>query len=142
MTIHVLAVPSAQAFTRHNWRVSSPDRHQTFAYGTESDRKFADWRGHLALLLTYTNDPFVDRMNWRQWDNFRFDFPQIKRDKDFRTFYFVAADGRHIPVAEKRPDFLGINEVKLLPTSQLVVNKVRGLVTVSLLVTDPASAAQ
>jgi hypothetical protein len=62
----------ARADDDHSWRVTSPDHGQTFAYGTEQNRVWAE-RGrdrHLAVLLNFTNDPFVDRQNPREYDNF------------------------------------------------------------------------
>ncbi len=63
ITILVMLAVVASADTRHFWRVASPDHEQTFTYGTETNRIWAE-RGrdrHLVLLLDFTNDPYVDR---------------------------------------------------------------------------------
>ena len=120
--------------------MTSPDHEQTFSYGTETDRVWTERNGHLALLLNFTNDPFVDRANPREYDNFTFGFPNVRLGKDGHTFYFHAPDGRDIPVAKKRSDFLGINEVKLLPTTFLIVNKPHGYLTLTLVVSESSTA--
>ncbi|MEI9998213.1 MAG: hypothetical protein WDO13_03115 [Verrucomicrobiota bacterium] len=124
------------------WRIYSPSHGQTFSYGTETDRKWANWNGHLALLLTYTNDPFVDRQNPRVWDNFRFDFPNVRLGADGKTFYYTTPHGRQVPVAEIRSEFLG-NEVRLLPNASVYVIKPSGTITVHIDVfKDPGAVAQ
>ena len=129
-----LAAP-ALAVT-HFWPLVSPDHAQTWAYGTETSRVWKQWGRHLALLLTFTNDPFVDRDSPRQTDNFRFDFRDIRLGADGRTFYYPPADGRRIPVAAIRPDFLGVGEVRLLPNANVVVSRPSGYITVYLNVLD------
>jgi hypothetical protein len=131
----LLLSTSAQAYTRHSWRIQSPTHEQTFAYGTETNRVWAQWGRdkHLALLLSFTNDPYVDRSNPRQYDNFRFDFPSVTLGKDGHTFYYRAEDGRLIPVARKFPVFLG-DEIRLLPNAALSVVKPHGYLTVTILV--------
>jgi hypothetical protein len=129
---------SAQAEPGHFFRVASPDHEQTFAYGSEQNRVWAE-RGHdrhLAVLLNFTNDPFVDRQNPRQYDNFSFSFPGVTLGKDGHTFYYRASDGRAIPVAAKRADFLGINEIKLLPNASLIIHQPHGFLSLELLVQD------
>jgi len=126
-------VPSALA---SSWRVASADHDQTFAYGSETNRVWAE-RGrdrHLAVLLSFTNDPFVDRMNPRQYDNFTFTFPAVRLGKDGHIFYYRTPDGHTVPVAEKRRDFLGIDEIKLLPNAALIVNQPHGYLSLTLAV--------
>lgn len=130
---------SAHANTSHFWRVASPDHEQTFSYGTETNRVWAE-RGrdrHLAVLLDYTNDPFVDRDHPRQYDNFTFSFPGVTMGKDGHTFYYHAPGGRSVPVASKRPDFLGVNEVNLLPNASLIIRKPHGYLSLILEIQDP-----
>jgi hypothetical protein len=134
-----LAVPAAAR--NYFWKIVSPDHGQTYAYGFENNRVWKNWNGHLALLLTYTNDPFVDRQNPREWDNFRFDFPSVRLGADGRTFYYHTSDGRRIPVAAIRSGFLGIAEVRLLPNANAVVSRPSGYITVSLNVLDPDGVA-
>ncbi len=131
-----LAVAAPLFAANHFWELTSPDHAQTWAYGNETNRVWKDWRGHLALLLTFTNDPDVGWDNPRQWDNFRFDFPNLRLGADGRTFYYHTAEGRRIPVATRRPDFLGIDEVKLLPSAHAVISRPSGTITVSLHVVD------
>jgi hypothetical protein len=135
--------PCAQAFAPHSWRIPSPDHEQTFAYGTEQNRVWAE-RGrdrHLVVLLNFTNDPFVERSNPRQYDNFIFAFPNVTLGKDGHTFYYRTTDGRTIPVASKQPHFLGINEIHLLPNASLVVAQPHGYLSLTLLVLDPTGQA-
>ena len=123
------------------WKLVSPDHEQTFAYGTETNRVWKLWGRHLALLLNFTNDPYVDYDNPRQYDNFRFDFPNVRLGTDGRTFYYQTTDGRRIPVAAIRPDFFGIGEVRLLPNANVVVRRPSGYITVYLNVLDPDGIA-
>lgn len=134
----LFCVPSAEASAPHFWRVASPEHEQTFAYGTETNRVWAT-RGrdhHLVVLLSFTNDPFVDRQNPRQYDNFTFSFPGVTLGKDGRTFYYHTLDGRSVPVASKRRDFLGINEIHLLPNASLIVNQPHGYLSLALAITE------
>jgi hypothetical protein len=115
-------------------QVTSPDHEQTFAYGTEQSRTWAE-RGrdrHLAVLLDFTNDPYVDRSNPRQYDDFTFSFPNVTLGKDGHTFYYHRPEGGSIPVASKRPDFLGINEIHLLPNALLIVEQPHGYLSLSI----------
>jgi hypothetical protein len=131
--------PFVHAGSSRFYRVPSPDHEQTFSYGSESNRVWAQWGSdhHLALLLNFTNDPFVDRQNPRQYDNFVFSFPDVKLGRDGHTFYYHAPDGRTIPVAGKRPDFLGINEIKLLPNAEVIIEKPHGYLSLTLEIQDP-----
>jgi hypothetical protein len=131
-------VPSAQAYTQHVWRVPSPDHAQTFVFGSEKNRQWTE-RGrdhHLAVILNFTNDPYVNSDYPRRYDNFTFSFPGVALGKDGHTFYYHASDGRSIPVASKRPGFLGIEEIKLLPNAALSIEQPHGYLSLSLLVQD------
>ena len=130
--------PSARADARHVWYVASPDHGQTFAYGSEQSRVWCVRGGnrHLALLLNFTNDPYVDRINSRQYDYFTFNFPQITLGRDGRTFYYPASDGRSVAVAMRGADFFGIEEIRQLPGSYLIVKKPHGYLSLSLEVRD------
>ena len=133
-----ILAPSAQADTRHVWRIPSPDHEQTWAFGSEQRRVWAE-RGsdrHLEVLLDFTNDPYVDRESPRQYDYFSFSFPGVTLGKDGHTFYYHTPGGRSIPVASKRPDFLGIDEIKLLPNAILIVDKPHGYLSLSLAIED------
>ena len=130
---------SAQADASHFWQVVSPDHEQTWAYGSEQNRVWAE-RGrdrHLVVLMEFTNDPFVDRQNPREYDNFSFAFPGVTLGKDGRTFYYRTPEGRSIPIAAKRADFFGINEIHLLPNASLNVNKPHGFLSLSLAIESP-----
>ena len=121
---------AAQAGIYH---VTSPDHGQTFSYGSEQHRAWAE-RGsdrHLVVLLDYTNDPYVDRQNPREYDNFTFTFPGITRAADGHTFLYRAPNGRLIPVADRHPSFLG-NEIRLLPNAVLIIRKPHGYLTLVL----------
>jgi len=130
-----LAVP-VQA-KDYYWKLVSPDHEQTYVYGTEQSRVWKNWDGHLALLLTFTNDPFVDRQNSRQWDDFRFDFPNVRIGADRHTFYYRTPGGRRIPVAMIHSGFLGFDEVRLLPSASVAVSRPHGYITVYLNVFAP-----
>jgi hypothetical protein len=126
-----------RASSTHFWRIVSPDHEQTFAYGTEQSRIFTE-RGrdkHLALLLNFTNDPYVDRQNPRLYDNFTFSFPNVILGKDGRTFYYRGPGGETIPVARKHAVFLG-TEIRLLPNAALKVAKPHGYLTLTLIIAD------
>ena len=130
--------PSAQADSSHFWQVVSPDHEQTWADGMEQNRVWAE-RGrdrHLVVLMEFTNDPFVDRQNPREYDNFSFAFPGVTLGKDGRTFYYRTPEGRSIPIAAKRADFFGINEIHLLPNASLIVHRPHGYLTLALAIDD------
>ena len=131
--------PLALADEPHVWTLVSPDHEQTFAYGMETNRVLSQWGRdkHLAVLLSFTNDPFVDRNNPREYDNFTFSFPNVRLGKDGRTFYYHAPDGRLINVATRKSVFLG-TEIRLLPNAELKVFKPHGYLTLVLAVDDPA----
>jgi len=133
---YFLAATSAQADDRHIWTVASPNHEQTFAYGSETNRIWADRNGRLVLLLDFTNDPFVDRDSPRQYDNFTFSFPGVTLGKDGHTYYYHTPDGRSIPVAAKQAVFLGFKEIRLLPNATLIVDKPHGYLSLSLVIRD------
>ena len=150
----IFVTPSAQAYNQHFWQVDSPDHEQTFAYGTEQNRVWAE-RGndrHLAVLLLPVPPPSVaisgdftlprnGREYPREYDNFIFSFPGVKLGKDGHTFYYRASDGRSIPVASKHPGFLGIEQIRLLPNAYLSIDKPHGYLSLTLVVQDaPATA--
>ena len=132
-----LAMPS-EAAPKHFWRITSPDHGQTFAYGSEERRVWSQWGrdNHLALLLTYSNEPYVDRDNPKQTDFFIFHFRNILLGKDGHTFYYKTRDGRSIPVARKKAGFLGIDQIKLLPNAVVLVEKLHGYVSVVIILED------
>jgi hypothetical protein len=137
MLLSLLALSVPVHAKDHFWKLVSPDHEQTYAYGTEQSRVWKNWNGHLALLLNFTNDPFVDRQNSRQWDDFRFDFPNVRIGADGHTFYYLTQDDRRIPVAMTHAGFLGINEVRLLPSASVAVSRPHGYITVYLNVFAP-----
>jgi hypothetical protein len=130
-------MPFARADEPHFWTLTSPDHEQTFAYGMETNRVWAQRGHHLQLQLNFTNDPFVDWDNPRQYDNFTFSFPNVKVGADGNTFYYQTSGGRSIPVAKRKSVFLG-TEIKLLPNAELKVLKPHGYLTLVLLIEDPA----
>lgn len=138
--VWTLASPAA-AFA-HVYVISSPTHEQTFAYGSERHQAWA-MRGpdrHLALNTEFTNDPYVDRSNPRQYDDFVFNFPNVRLGADGVTFYYHAPNGRRVPVATRHKDFLGISEIHLLDGSQLYIKKPHGYLTLGLVVVEPSSA--
>jgi hypothetical protein len=126
--------------------VPSPTHGQTYAFGSERNQQWLA-RGpdhHLALAAEFTNDPYVDRINPREYDDFTFDFPDIRLGRDGRTFYYHASNGRLVPVAQRHSGFLGLQDISLLPGSLLLVEKPHGYLSLSLLIgagreTDTAS---
>jgi len=119
----------------HIWRVASPNHEQTFAYGSEQRRAWV-MKGHdrhLAVYLDFTNDPYVERGNSRQYDYFTFDFPQVRLGPDGHTFYYHTSAGRALPVAANN---IGVDEIKLLPTSYPVIKQPHGFLSLELVVQD------
>jgi hypothetical protein len=124
------------AATSRLYVVASPTHEQTFAYGSERHQQWLA-RGddrHLALAAEFTNDPYVDRTDIRQYDDFVFDFPDIRLGKDGRTFFYYAPNGSRIPVAGRHTGFLGMDEVALLPGSMLLMKSPHGYLSLFLLV--------
>jgi hypothetical protein len=134
-----LAAPNAlHAAAARSWVVKSPTHGQTFSFGSERHQQWMT-RGrdrHLALSAEFTNDPYVDQIQPRQYDDFVFDFPAITLGNDGRTFYYHAPGGASIPVASRYADFLGIDEIKLLKTSFLVMKSPHGYLSLELLVSN------
>ncbi len=126
----------AVAYVQHTWYAASPDHGQTFSYGSEQHRQWMLRGNHLALWMEFTNDPYVDRNNPRQYDYFTFNFPQVRLGSDGRTFYFHAKDGRSLPVAQKHSGFLGIEEIRLTPSCDVSVGKHHGYLSVVLMIQD------
>jgi len=122
------------------WVVASPSHGQTFAYGSEKHRQWIA-RGpdhHLALSTEFTNDPYVDRTEPRQYDDFIFDFPSITLGRSGRTFYYHAPGGRAVPVAIQHRGLFGLDEIDLLATSFLVLHKPHGFLSFDLVVANRA----
>ena len=134
----LVAMNAAHAGTRHVWVVPSPTHEQTYAYGSEAHQAWvAEGKDrHLALSAEFTNEPHVDRVEPKQYDDFTFAFPDITLGKDGRTFYYHPPGGRSVPVAVRRPDFLGVNEIKLLDNSILVMKSPHGYLSLELIVRD------
>ncbi len=137
-SLWLLSAPTVLA-SSHAWRVESPDHGQTYAFGSEKRRAWMETGPdrHLTLFMELTNDPYVDIDNPRRWDTFTFSFPSIRLGKDGRTFYYHDGEGNTVPVAQRRPGFLGITEIKLLPNASLNVSKVHGYLSLELFVEDP-----
>ena len=115
------------------WSVTSPDHPQTFAYGSERHRQWLLLGSHLGMFLEFTNDPYVDKVEPRQYDDFTIEFPNVRLGKDGHTFYYHSPSGRPIAVAIRHPGFLG-DEISLLPSSQLVIERLHGKLSLNLLV--------
>jgi hypothetical protein len=126
------------AASAHSYIIPSPTHEQTFAFGAERHQQWMT-RGpdrHLALSTEFTNDPYVDRTEPRQYDDFTFDFPNVRLGTDGRTFYYHAPNGRNVPVAERYHGFLGLEDVRLLDRSFLLMKKPHGYLTLALIVSD------
>jgi hypothetical protein len=123
---------SAGLVKAETWEVTSPDQGQTFAYGSERSRQWFTQGGHLALAMHFTNDPYVDTINFRQYDDFIFNFPNLTLGKNGKTFFYHPTQNQAIPVAIRK----GLLGTALLPSSYLVVRKVHGLVTLTLVVSN------
>ncbi len=131
----ILLSPARAA--EHPATIISPDHDQTFAYGSVRHQAWIEEpNGSLALSITFTNDPYVDRVNQREYDDFTLRLPDVRLGPDLRTFYYHPAEGDPIAVAIKSPDFLGVEEIQLLPTSHVVVLKPHGYLTLMLRVND------
>ena len=120
----------------HLYVIPSPTHEQTFTYGSERHQQWmtSGRDKHLALSTEFTNDPYVDRSNPRQYDDFTFDFPDIRLGADGHTFYYHAPNGQVVPVAKRSEGFLGLEEVRLLDTTVLVMKKPHGYLTLALVV--------
>ena len=135
-----LASP-AHGYTQRVWTIVSPDHGQTFTFGSEQNRAWANRGGHLAVFLNYTNDPYVDRSDPRQYDNFTFNFPDVRLGADDRTFFYHTPAGAALAVATRESGFLGVDEIKLLPNSYLSIRKPHGFLTVTLMVQNHSFAS-
>lgn len=127
----------------HFYVITSPTHEQTFAYGSERHQAWMTSGSdrHLALSAQFTNDPYVNLVEPRQYDDFIFDFPNVRLSSDGRTFYYRAPGGRSVPVAERYSGFLGIDEVRLLDNAVLIMRRPHGYLTLNLLVNDRPAAA-
>ena len=121
----------AGTFSAGAWEVTSPDHAQTFTFGSERHREWIVRGHHLGVMIHFTNDPYVTQTEPRWYDDFSFDFPAIRRKGN--TFYYRPAGHRPVAVATVRSGLFG-DDVRLLPSSFLVVNKVRGFLTLTLIV--------
>jgi hypothetical protein len=130
----LLAFPTLAS--AHLFNVPSPNHEQTFAYGSERRQAWLDDHGQLALSTEFTNDPYVDQDNLRQYDDFLFHFPSVRLGADGRTFYYHPPHGPAIAVAERHRGFLGLDEVSLLDNAVLVLRRPHGYLSLSLLVND------
>ena len=113
------------------WLVPSSNHEQTFAYGSERHNQWVNRHGHLALVIEFTNDPYVDRINPRQYDDFEFEFPSIRLGADHQTFYYYPPHRDRVAVAVNKGILRGII---LVPTSSMTIQKVHGMVTIFLMV--------
>jgi hypothetical protein len=114
------------------WEVTSPDHAQTFTFGSERHREWIVRGHHLGVMIHFTNDPYVTQTEPRWYDDFSFDFPAIRRKGN--TFYYRPPGRRaSVPVAVVRSGLFG-DDVRLLPSSFLVVSKVHGFLTLTLIV--------
>jgi hypothetical protein len=134
-----LALPSI--CSAHLYAVASPTHAQTFAYGSEQHQAWVA-RGpdrHLAVVTEFTNDPYVDRIEPRQYDDFTFDFPDVRLGADGRTFYYQPPGGKAMAVAERYNGFLGLDEIRLLDNAVLIIKRPHGYLTLNLLVNELGS---
>lgn len=121
-----LALIPVRAFA---YEITSPSHAQTFTFGSERGRQWLNVNGHLAVLLHLTNDPYVSREEPRQYDDFTFDFPNVRLGSDGRTFYYQPpGKGNPVPIAVRRPGFLG-DDIDLLPNAELLIEKPHGYLT-------------
>jgi hypothetical protein len=139
LSLLVLGALTAPAIaSAHLYVVASPTHEQTFAYGSEQHQAWVA-RGsdrHLAVVTEFTNDPYVDRIEPRQYDDFTFDFPNVRLGADGRTFYYQPSGGKAVAVAERYNGFLGLGEVRLLDNAILIIKRPHGYLTLNLLVND------
>jgi hypothetical protein len=135
ITLVLLAWENSARASQQIWYVTSPDHGQTYAYGSETKHSWAKLgpNGHLALYATFSNEPFAQGASSR-YDDFTFNFPQVKLGPGGHTFFYHTSSGLDLVVARKQSGFLGITEIKLLPTAYLVVKKSHGYVTMMLVI--------
>jgi hypothetical protein len=140
--LFLTAIFSVGVIRADTWEVTSPRQGQTFAFGSERSRQWLMTGNHLAIVMHFTNDPYVDLISPRQYDDFIFDFPNVRLGKDGKTFFYHPSGAPPVPVAVRKPIFLG-TEIRLLSSSYLVVRKLHGLVTLKLVISDsPGTPAE
>jgi hypothetical protein len=135
LTLVLALIFGAGPVQAHLWEVTSPDQRQTFAYGSERHRQWIARGNHLGIVMHFTNDPYVDQVNFRQYDDFDFEFPNITRATDGRTFFYHPRGHQPVAVATAHAGLFGTG-VTLLPSSCLAVQKIHGLLTLTLIVSD------
>jgi hypothetical protein len=138
LALSVLAAPAIAS--AHLYVIASPTHEQTYAYGSEQHQAWLTRDRHLALSAEFTNDPYVDRIEPREYDDFVFDFPNVRLGADGRTFYYHTPGGRTVAVAERYRGFLGLDEVRLLNNAVLLMKSPHGYLTLDLLVSDRPAA--
>jgi len=137
----VLVVPAIAS--AHLYVIPSPTHEQTFAYGSERHQAWVT-RGpdrHLAVVTQFTNDPYVSLIEPRQYDDFTFDFPNVRLGTDGRTFYYHPPGGKSVAVAERYHGLFGLDEVRLLDNAVLIIKRPHGYLTLNLLVSDRPAAS-
>jgi hypothetical protein len=83
----------------------------------------------------------VDRLEPRQYDDFTFDFPNVRLGANGRTFYYHPSGGKPVAVAERYHGLFGLDEVRLLDNAVLIIKRSHGYLTLTLLINDRPSAA-
>ncbi len=139
LAICAVAVPAIAS--AHLYVVASPTHAQTFAFGSEQHQAWVA-RGpdrHLAVVTEFTNDPYVDRIEPRQYDDFTFDFPDIRLGADSRTFYYRPTGGKALAVAERYNGLFGLDEIRLRDNAVLIIKRPHGYLTLNLLVNELGS---
>jgi hypothetical protein len=124
--------------------IVSPDRHQTFAYGSMIWHQLYLQRsgGNLAARITFSNFPYDNDNERRRDESFDFRFPGTKFDPTRRTFFVNGRSGQTIPVARFR-DGLFSEWVDLAPGAKIYLLKESGRATAVLTATDrPRAGSQ
>ena len=140
--VSLMLLNPAKADFPRVWTAESSDHGQTYSFGSEQSRVWTELGSdhHLAVYTTFTNDPYAEGSANRRYDYFTFNFPQVKLGSDGRTFEYHTREGREIPVALRKRDFFGIEEIRLLPSSSLEIRKKHGYLSLILVIWEPSAS--
>jgi hypothetical protein len=117
--------------------ITSPNRAQTFAYGSMISRQlYRNGRaGELMARITFSNLPYYDDNQPRRDESFDFYFPTVQLDSARQTFVARSGHGELIPVARLRRG-LACEWIDLAPGAKMYLLKEHGRVTATLTATD------
>jgi hypothetical protein len=113
--------------------LESPDRAQTFVYGSLVDRRLG-WDASQKLFyaeVTFSNERYAGFGEKLERESFRFTFPGVNYDEKTKAFFVMTNTNRRIDVAKVTPRFIG-SSILPMQTSLFRVQHPRGQVVVIL----------